>query len=66
MTDSRHNAFGIPFAFKGSWDIAGMTLSNQRLLDEIESMFIISLVSERQLRPFGRVVCTIPGSRSWF
>ena len=42
-------------AFAGSWDTAGMTVSNQRLFHETDSRPITSIVRQRQLRLYGHV-----------
>ena len=44
-------------ALAESWDIAGMTVSNQQLLPETESRPITSIVHQRQLWLYGRVAC---------
>ena len=42
-------------AFAGSWDTAGMTVSNQRLFRETDLRPITSIVRQRQLRLYGHV-----------
>ena len=45
----------VPDPFAGSWDTAGMTVSNQRLLREADSRHITSIVRQRQLGLYGLV-----------
>ena len=42
-------------AFAGSWDTAGMTVSNQRLFHETDLRPITNTVRQRQLRLYGHV-----------